>query len=109
MGRFRSDGGGKDSSAWLISLVRPTNFFWNRQSNFLFPILTCNRSEELEMDKNRVAGGVKKVTGAIKEELGKAVGNPHLASEGKKEKAEGRAQSAVGHVKDAAREIAGKK
>jgi uncharacterized protein YjbJ (UPF0337 family) len=69
----------------------------------------CNGSEELEMDKDRIAGGVKKVTGTIKEEVGKALGDANTAAEGKKEKDEGRAQSAIGHVKDAAREIAGRK
>jgi uncharacterized protein YjbJ (UPF0337 family) len=74
-----------------------------------FPRELCNSNEELEMDKDRIAGGVKKVTGTIKEEVGKALGDANTAAEGKKEKDKGRAQSAVGHVKDAAREIAGKK
>ena len=42
-------------------------------------------------------------------EVGKALGDANTAAEGKKEKDEGRAQSAIGHVKDAAREIAGRK
>jgi uncharacterized protein YjbJ (UPF0337 family) len=37
------------------------------------------------------------------------LGDANTAAEGKKEKDEDRAQSAVGHIKDAAREIAGKK
>jgi len=61
------------------------------------------------MDKDRVAGGVKKVTGTIKEQVGKSLGDAETAAEGRKEKNEGRAQSAIGHVKDAVREIAGKK
>jgi uncharacterized protein YjbJ (UPF0337 family) len=52
---------------------------------------------------------VKKVTGTVKEQVGKAVGDARTAAEGKREKDEGRAQTAVGHIKDAVREIAGKK
>jgi uncharacterized protein YjbJ (UPF0337 family) len=65
--------------------------------------------KESAMDKDRIAGGVKTVTGTVKELVGKSVGDAKTAAEGKREKNEGRAQSAVGHVKDAAREIAGKK
>jgi uncharacterized protein YjbJ (UPF0337 family) len=61
------------------------------------------------MDKDRIAGGVKKVTGTFKEQVGKALGDAKTAAEGKREKDEGRAQTAIGHVKDAVREIAGKK
>ena len=61
------------------------------------------------MDKDRIAGGMKKATGTVKEKVGKALGDAKTAAEGKREKDEGRAQSAVGHVKDAVREIAGKK
>jgi uncharacterized protein YjbJ (UPF0337 family) len=61
------------------------------------------------MDKDRIAGGVKKVTGAVKEQVGKALGDAKTEAEGKREKNEGRAQTAIGHVKDAVREIAGKK
>jgi len=61
------------------------------------------------MDKNRIAGGAKKITGAIKETIAQATGDRQTEADGKAEKAEGRVQSAVGHSKDAAREILGKK
>jgi uncharacterized protein YjbJ (UPF0337 family) len=61
------------------------------------------------MDKDRIAGGAKKVTGAIKEGVGRVTGDPQTEAEGKAEKAEGRVQSGVGHAKDAVREIAKKK
>ena len=61
------------------------------------------------MDKDRVAGGAKKVTGAIKEGIGRVTGDRQTEAEGKAEKAQGRTQTAVGHAKDAAREIANKK
>jgi len=49
------------------------------------------------MDKDRIAGGIKKVTGAIKEGVGRATGDRQTEAEGKTEKAEGRcrAQSAM--------------
>ncbi len=61
------------------------------------------------MDKDRIAGGDKKVTGSVKEKVGRALGDAKTAAEGKREKDEGCAQAAIGHVKDAVREITGKK
>jgi uncharacterized protein YjbJ (UPF0337 family) len=60
------------------------------------------------MDRQRIKGGVKKGTGAIKEKAGKALGDPRLEGKGKAEKAEGRIRSGVGKAKDAVREAAGK-
>jgi len=56
------------------------------------------------MDKEHVKGAAKKVEGSIKETAGKATGNDHLKNEGRADKAEGHVRSAVGDVKDAARE-----
>lgn len=61
------------------------------------------------MDKERVVGGAKKATGTVKEEIGRMTGDRHTEAEGKSEKAEGRVRNAVGHAKDAAREVVGKK
>jgi uncharacterized protein YjbJ (UPF0337 family) len=61
------------------------------------------------MDKERIKGGTQKVTGAIKETVGRMTGDRDTEAEGKAEKAEGRVRSAVGHAKDAVREIVGKK
>ncbi len=47
--------------------------------------------------------------GTVKEKVGRALGDAKTAAEGKREKDEGRAQAAIGHVKDAVREITGKK
>ncbi len=40
------------------------------------------------MDKDRIAGGVKKVTGKIKEQAGKALGDTQTETEGKADQAE---------------------
>ena len=63
----------------------------------------------LVMDSERIKGGVKKATGTVKEKVGQMTGDRDMEAEGKLDKAEGRARSAVGHAKDAAREIIGKK
>jgi len=60
------------------------------------------------MDRERIKGGLKKGTGAIKEKAGKALGDRHLEGEGKADKAEGHIRSGVGKAKDAVREIVGK-
>ena len=61
------------------------------------------------MDQDRVAGSARKITGAIKEGIGRATGDRSTKAEGKAEKVAGRVQSAAGKAKDAARELAGKK
>jgi uncharacterized protein YjbJ (UPF0337 family) len=61
------------------------------------------------MDKQRIIGGAKKVTGKIKEKVGRMTGDRQTEAEGSVEKAEGRVRSAVGHAKDAARELVHKK
>jgi uncharacterized protein YjbJ (UPF0337 family) len=57
------------------------------------------------MDRQRIEGGLKKTTGAIKEKAGKAMRNRHLETEGKAEKAEGHIRSGVGKAMDAVREV----
>jgi uncharacterized protein YjbJ (UPF0337 family) len=56
------------------------------------------------MDKNRIAGSTKEVTGAAKEAVGRVIGDAKLQSDGKTEKAVGKIQKAVGGVNDAVRE-----
>jgi len=53
------------------------------------------------MDKDRVTGSAKQVKGAIKETIGKVVGDSKLEAEGKADKAEGNMQNAIGGLKDA--------
>lgn len=52
------------------------------------------------VDKDRTAGGAKKVTGKIKEGVGKVTGNRRLEDEGKIEKTGGKVQGKVGQAKD---------
>jgi uncharacterized protein YjbJ (UPF0337 family) len=53
------------------------------------------------MDKDRVVGSAKEIKGGVKEQVGKAVGDAKLESEGKTDKVEGKVQNAVGGLKDA--------
>ena len=52
------------------------------------------------MDKDRIVGSAKQVKGAVKEVVGKAVGDAKLESEGKADKIEGQVQNTVGGLKD---------
>jgi uncharacterized protein YjbJ (UPF0337 family) len=52
------------------------------------------------MDKDRVVGPTKQVKGAVKQVVGKAVGDTKLESEGKTDKTEGKVQNAIGGLKD---------
>jgi uncharacterized protein YjbJ (UPF0337 family) len=55
------------------------------------------------MDKDRIKGSAKEITGGIKQAVGKAIGDAKLESEGKTEKVAGKIQNAVGGLKDTLR------
>jgi len=56
------------------------------------------------MDKDRIEGAAKQAKGAIKEAVGKVVGDAKLVAEGRADKVEGKVQNIVGGLKDAAKE-----
>jgi uncharacterized protein YjbJ (UPF0337 family) len=56
------------------------------------------------MDRDRIAGAAKQAKGAVKEAVGKAVGDNKLVADGKSDKVEGKIQKAVGGLKDAVRD-----
>ena len=56
------------------------------------------------MNDDRVEGAAKNIGGKIKEGVGKAVGDTKLRREGQVDQVKGRAQNAIGGVKDTARE-----
>ena len=53
------------------------------------------------MDKEHVKGAADKVSGAVKEGIGKATGDASLEAKGKIDKAKGEAREALGDTKDA--------
>jgi len=55
------------------------------------------------MDKDRIKGSAEQAKGAIKEAVGKVLGDKKLEIDGKTDKAAGRLQNAVGGLKDVAR------
>ncbi len=57
---------------------------------------------EMTMNKDRIEGATQKGVGAVKEGLGKALGNNKLRAEGMADKVTGSAKETVGKVKDAA-------
>jgi uncharacterized protein YjbJ (UPF0337 family) len=61
------------------------------------------------MDKNRVKGSLKQVSGGIKEVTGKLLGDKKTEAAGKAEKIEGKVQNALGGLADTVREAVGKK
>jgi uncharacterized protein YjbJ (UPF0337 family) len=52
------------------------------------------------MDKDRVIGSAKQIKGAVKQVVGKSVGDAKLQTAGKADKIEGQVQNAVGGLKD---------
>ena len=57
------------------------------------------------MDKERVKGVGKQVSGSLKEAVGKVTGDTKTEAEGAAEKAAGNAQNAVGRAKDKVRDV----
>jgi len=53
------------------------------------------------MNTDQVAGAAKQAAGAVKETVGKALGDKKLETKGKIEKIAGKVRSAVGDAKDA--------
>lgn len=60
------------------------------------------------MDKDRVVGAAKTVSGKIEQAAGKLVGDQTLVADGKMEAAEGKVQNAFGGAKDTIRSTARK-
>ena len=52
------------------------------------------------MDRDRIAGSEIQIKGAVKQVLGKAVGDAKLESEGKADLIEGKVQNTIGGLKD---------
>lgn len=57
------------------------------------------------MNKDTAKGKMNEVKGDVKESIGKATDNPRMENEGTADKAKGKAQQAVGHGKDAVRDV----
>ena len=56
------------------------------------------------MDKDRIQGAADQAKGAVKETVGKAIGDVKLQTDGQADKLKGKIESAVGGVKDAVRD-----
>jgi len=52
------------------------------------------------MDKDRVVGSAKQIKGAVKQVVGRAIGDAKLESDGRADKIEGKIQNAIGGLKD---------
>ena len=52
------------------------------------------------MDEDRVAGSAKEIKGAVKQTVGKVLGDAKLQSAGKADQIEGKIQNAIGGLKD---------
>ena len=52
------------------------------------------------MDKDRLVGSAKQVKGAVKQSVGRAVGDAKLESEGQADKVDGKIRNAIGRLKD---------
>lgn len=57
------------------------------------------------MDNDRIIGSAKQIVGAVKQAAGKVLGDKKTEVEGALQKADGKAQNAIGSMKDSARDI----
>jgi uncharacterized protein YjbJ (UPF0337 family) len=58
------------------------------------------KKEPEHMDKDRIIGSGKQMTGSLKQVVGKLVGDAKLQTDGKVEQVEGKLQNAIGSAKD---------
>lgn len=56
------------------------------------------------MDKDRINGAADQAKGAVKETVGKAIGDQKLQAEGAADKLTGKVESAIGGAKDTIRD-----
>jgi uncharacterized protein YjbJ (UPF0337 family) len=56
--------------------------------------------EDEIMDKHRLVGSAKQVKGAVKQSVGRAVGDAKLESEGQADKVDGKIRNAIGRLRD---------
>jgi uncharacterized protein YjbJ (UPF0337 family) len=77
------------------NMLQVAHNYSSQGAEVLFPLL-----EEEVMDKDRVAGSAKQVKGAVKQAVGKAVGDAKLESEGQADQVEGKVQNTIGGFKD---------
>jgi uncharacterized protein YjbJ (UPF0337 family) len=70
--------------------------------------MTQQRTVEIDMDENRIEGGVKKAAGKVKETFGAATGDRDTEASGKLREVEGEGQQAYGRVVDTVRNAADK-
>jgi uncharacterized protein YjbJ (UPF0337 family) len=59
--------------------------------------------EEEIVDNGRLVGSARQIKGAVKQVVGKAVGDAKLESDGKADKIKGKVQNAIGGLKDTLR------
>ena len=62
---------------------------------------TTNRRFYSNMNEDRIAGAAKQAKGALKESVGKALGDNKMTADGKSDKIEGKIQNAIGGLRDA--------
>jgi uncharacterized protein YjbJ (UPF0337 family) len=56
------------------------------------------------MDQDRIKGSAQKIKGAVKETVGKAMGDTKMEAEGKADKVAGTVRNTVGGMKDTIRD-----
>jgi uncharacterized protein YjbJ (UPF0337 family) len=80
-------------------LIQINDDRWSAPQLQLLPLRALLLEDGI-MDKDRVVGSAKQVKGAVKQAVGKAVGDTKLETEGKADKIAGKVQNAIGGVKD---------
>ncbi len=60
------------------------------------------------MDNDKIKGAVDQTKGAIKEAVGKTIGDKKMQAEGTVDKLTGKVESAIGNAKDTLRDVVNK-
>jgi uncharacterized protein YjbJ (UPF0337 family) len=74
---------------------------WKPDCTVALPLSGLSQALDEEiMDKDRIVESAKQVKGAVKEVVGRAIGDTKLESEGNADKIEGKVQNVIGGFKD---------
>ena len=96
-------GAARVSEAWMESQQSIAG--WQDELSCVLQVVLGSPSLKgaISMDKDRVKGSAQQAKGSVKEVAGKISGDAKLESEGKADKVAGKAQNAIGGLKDTLR------
>jgi len=71
-------------------------------------VVTRQPTKEIAVDKDQIRGAADQAKGAVKESVGKTIGDKQMQAEGTVDKLKGKLESAAGDAKETLRDVVNK-